>query len=508
MLSGRYVWSRNPAPPGLNGVAEASAVRAPSPEATPGTGAAAPGSPGPGAYPATLALALLAFHRHVGPIFKGTEAKYGKFADLHAVLEVVTTPLLDQGLLLTQTLEERGGCASQPGAGASAHPFGSPVAGSPSDGAGIASGGQSLLRTQLLHAPSGESISSVVPLPTLNGMLGRLHDLRVLAIEQFPLDLDLAALGAVPFVLPAKPAAVPTASPQGGAPQPGTAQPKPTQAMPQRQPGLRLDDQIKGLQSLLQSLGTTTNPLHSIGAAITYLRRYQILALLSLAAEDNDGNLGKEAQEVGHRPTGPIPMPQGAGLSLVGRPAIAASTSPTQAPIGPQPPAIGAADAPGPPQPRHQGNRGRRLTRPVGATPSPGAATATVLADVPATPVHPAAREPTPAQTAVAPAPPEKTSTGSQAGPSGLGPQAAAMPPFDLAELGDGEVQALIAEIRTLPPSAIPQLVQAFRMEFGLPAEAMVSDYIRTSGHAAFIREQIASLGGGHHPGNGKGEQA
>ena len=82
------------------------------------------------------------------------------------------------------------------------------------------------------------------------------------------------------------------------------------------------------------------------------------------------------------------------------------------------------------------------------------------------------------------------------------------MPPFDRAELGDGAVQALIAEIRTLPASAIPQLVQAFRLQFGLPAEAMVSDYIRTSGHAAFIRAQIASLGGCHHPGNGKGEQS
>ena len=107
-MSGRV----NPALPGPNGVAEAAAV----------------GSPGPGAYPATLALALLAFHRHVGPIFKGTEAKYGKFADLHAVLEVVTTPLLDQGLLLTQTLEEKGGCATKAPAGASAHPFGSPIA--------------------------------------------------------------------------------------------------------------------------------------------------------------------------------------------------------------------------------------------------------------------------------------------------------------------------------------------------------------------------------------------
>ena len=494
-MSGRV----NPAPPGLNGVAEASAVRAVAPTPSP-----SPEPPAPGSYPATLALALLAFHRHVGPIFKGTEAKYGKFADLHAVLEVVTTPLLDQGLLLTQTLDEKGGCASQMPAGASAHPFGSPVAGSPSDGAGIASGGQSLLRTQLLHAPSGESISSVVPLPTLNGMLGRLHELRVLTLEQFPLDLDLAAQGAVPFVVPAKPAAVPTASPQGVGPQAGTAQPKTNQAMPQRQPGLRLDDQIKGLQSLLQSLGTTTNPLHSIGAAITYLRRYQILALLSLAAEDNDGHLGKEAQEVGQRPLGPIPMPQGAGLSLVGRPASAVVPSPVQTPHDPIPQGNGGATGPGPAPVRQQGGRGRRLNRPVVATPSHGAATATVDDSAIAIPVDSAAREPTPAQAAVAAAPPAKAPASSEAGDFGPLPQAA-MPPFDLAELGDGAVQALIAEIRTLPPSAIPQLVQAFRLEFGLPAEAMVSDYIRTSGHAAFIREQIASLGGGLTSGGGPG---
>lgn len=473
----------NPAPPGLNGVAEAAAV----------------GSPVPGAYPATLALALLAFHRHVGPIFKGTEAKYGKFADLHAVLEVVTTPLLDQGLLLTQTLEEKGGSASQAPAGASAHPFGSPVAGSPADGGHTF--GQSLLRTQLLHAPSGESISSVVPLPTLNGMLGRLHDLRVLALEQFPMDLDLAAQGAVPFVLPPKPAA-------GGAPgQAGSSQGPcqgPMAPAVQRQPGLRLDDQIKGLHAILHSLGTTTNPLHSIGAAITYLRRYQILALLSLAAEDTDGHLGKEAQEVGHRPTGPIPIPQGAGLSLVGRPAIAAGTSPTQAAAVPIAQANGSSPAVMPDAPRQQGARGRRLSRPVRTTPSPGAAMATVLEPVPATPLDPAAREPTPAEPAVAAAPPEKTPTGTQAGAPGPLPQAA-LPPFDLAELGDGAVQALIAEIRTLPPAAIPQLVQAFRLQFGLPAEAMVSDYIRTSGHAAFIREQIASLGGGLSSGGGPG---
>ncbi len=491
-MSGRV----NPAPPGLNGVAEAAAVRAVAPEPSP-----SPEPPAPVSYPATLALALLAFHRHVGPIFKGTEAKYGKFADLHAVLEVVTTPLLDQGLLLTQTLEEKGGCASQTPAPAGAHPFGSPAAGSTANGGDAC--GQSLLRTQLLHAPSGEAISSVVPLPTLNGMLGRLHELRVLAIEQFPLDLDLAALGAVPFVLPPR-------HPTGAAPaQPGSSQGPgtgPMAAAVPRQPGLRLDDQIRGLQSLLQSLGTTTNPLHSIGAAITYLRRYQILALLSLAAEDTDGHLGKEAQEVGHRPMGPMPT----GLSLVGRPAIAASSSPTQAAAFAMAQANGSTAAAMPDAPRQQGARGRRLSRAVGTTPPHRAGTPSVLADVPAAPVGPAAREPTPAQTAAAAVPGAKSTAEAGNGASGLGPQPAAMAPFDLAELGDGAVQALIGEIRTLPSAAIPQLVQAFRLQFGLPAEAMVSDYIRTSGHAAFIREQIASLGGGYQPGNGndKGEQA
>ncbi len=491
-MSGRV----NPAPPGLNGVAEAAVVRAPAAEAT-------PGSPGPGAYPATLALALLAFHRHVGPIFKGTEAKYGKFADLHAVLEVVTTPLLDQGLLLTQTLEEKGGCASQTPAPAGAHPFGSPAAAYTAAGGAMDSGGQSLLRTQLLHAPSGQAISSLVPIPTLNGMLGRLHELRLLAIEQFPLDLDLAALGAGPFVLPAKPPVGALAPQQGASQGPG---PGPMTPALSRQPGLRLDDQIRGLQSLLQSLGTTTNPLHSIGAAITYLRRYQILALLSLAAEDTDGHLGKEAQEVGHRPMGPMPT----GLSLVGRPAIAASSSPTQAAAFAMAQANGSTAAAMPDAPRQQGARGRRLSRAVGTTPPHRAGTPSVLADVPAAPVGPAAREPTPAQTAAAAVPGAKSTAEAGNGASGLGPQPAAMAPFDLAELGDGAVQALIGEIRTLPSAAIPQLVQAFRLQFGLPAEAMVSDYIRTSGHAAFIREQIASLGGGYQPGNGndKGEQA
>ena len=102
----------------------------------PSSSPAAPAAPPPAteqpAYPATLALSLLAFHRHVGPIFKGTDAKYGKFADLLTVLDAVTPPLLEQGLVLTQTL----------------------LAGP---------GDVTLLRTQLLHAPSGQELTSIWP---------------------------------------------------------------------------------------------------------------------------------------------------------------------------------------------------------------------------------------------------------------------------------------------------------------------------------------------------------
>ena len=116
-------------------------------------------------YPASLPLALLAFHRHVGPIRKQSEAKYGAFADLRTVLETITPSLLDQGLVLTQTLE--------PGAE-----------------------GSCLLHTTLSHAPSGERISSSCPIPTLEGLLEWVHALRSQVLQHFPLDLPLAAVGA------------------------------------------------------------------------------------------------------------------------------------------------------------------------------------------------------------------------------------------------------------------------------------------------------------------------
>lgn len=56
------------------------------------------------------------------------------------------------------------------------------------------------------------------------------------------------------------------------------------------------------------------------------------------------------------------------------------------------------------------------------------------------------------------------------------------------------EVQQLIAQIRSLPTETIPQLVTAFRQQFQLPVSALVSDYIRTWEHAAFIRQQVALL--------------
>ena len=122
-------------------------------------------------YPVSLPLALLAFHRHVSPIRKQSEAKYGAFADLRTVLETITPSLLDQGLVLTQTLA--------PGAE-----------------------GSCLLHTTLSHAPSGERLTSSCPIPTLEGLLEWVHALRSQVLQHFPLDLPLAAIGALPPVIP------------------------------------------------------------------------------------------------------------------------------------------------------------------------------------------------------------------------------------------------------------------------------------------------------------------
>ena len=182
-------------------------------------------------YPESLELALLAFHRTIGPIRKSSEAKYGKFADLNTVLEAVTPVLAEQGLLLTQSIAD-------------------------SD-----SHGSCLLITRLVHAPSGEEVSSSCPIPTLQELLDRVHQLRSEVLNRYPLDLQLAAIGALPPLLPPR-----NLEPTAELPPP-----------PLRQPGLRMEDQLKGLYTLLGQLGTTTNPLHGFGGIITYLRRYQVL---------------------------------------------------------------------------------------------------------------------------------------------------------------------------------------------------------------------------------------
>jgi len=114
-----------------------------------------------------ITTALAEFIQEVGPIIKGSQAQYGKYADLSTVLNVIRPILSKHGLVIIQ-------------------PF----------------AGQTL-ETKLLHT-SGESISSSVEL----------------------------------------------VRPDYG----------------------------------------SNNPLHKWGAAVTYQRRYAILALLGLATEDDDGD--------------------------------------------------------------------------------------------------------------------------------------------------------------------------------------------------------------------------
>ena len=413
-------------------------------------------------YPATLPLALLAFHRHVGPIFKGTDAKYGKFADLRTVLDAVTPPLLEQGLVLTQTL--------------TAGPLGAGPTGADPLGAGAVT----LLRTQLLHAPSGQELSSDLALPTLDTLLARLHDLRLAALNGFPFDLQLAAAGSIPLVLPPKSPAPAAAAPEAngnsvpgslthGAMPPGAMPPGalPPGASHQRQPGLRLDDQIKGFYGLQQSLGTTSNPLHSIGGAVTYFRRYAILAILSLAAEDNDGadygDNDERQSQPRSRSRNQVAGPQVAGPQVAG-PQVA----------GPQTASSSQASAPKPSPARNRRtvNTAAQSAGPQTAgpqtAPEPGASEPVAPEPVPpgAVPPEPVAPEP------VAP---------------GAGAAAAV-------ELSPTEIQGLINSIRALPNEQIPSLVNVFREQFQLPVAALVSDYIRTREHAAFIEQRIQQL--------------
>jgi hypothetical protein len=423
----------------------------------PSSSPAAPAAPPPAteqpAYPATLALSLLAFHRRVGPIFKGTDAKYGKFADLRTVLDAVTPPLLEQGLVLTQTL----------------------LAG-PADA--------TLLRTQLLHAPSGQELSSDLALPTLDTLLARLHDLRLAALSGFSFDLQLAAAGTLPPVLPPKPtppvANAPEANgngtPPANAEKPLLPPPSPCGPAAARQPGLRLDDQIKGFYGTLQSLGTTTNPLHSIGGAVTYFRRYAILAILSLAAEDNDGADYGDPEDR---------QPQDGRAAARGRSRNLSAA--VQAPAA-QAAGLQAAPANQAPSPRPASTRGRRST-PAAEQLAPPAQTQAE------TPQPPAAA---PAAPAAAPAP-QTTEPPAQAAAQAPTPSVVAAPAtpttaHQAAELTPAEIQGLIGSIRSLPNESIPPLIAAFRQHFGLPEAALVSDYIRTRDHAAFIAQRVQEL--------------
>jgi hypothetical protein len=381
----------------------------------PAANAAAAG--GRGDYPQSLSLSLLAFHRTIGPIRKQSDAKYGKFADLNTVLEAVTPALLEQGLVLTQVLDR-------------------------------VDDDQQLLVTRLEHAPTGEALSSTCPIPTFDQLLQRHHELRQAALSTFPLDLQLAAIGALPPVLQPRTTAPQVAPQAAGATQAAELPPPPP-----RQPGLRLDDQLKGLYTLLGQLGTTTNPLHALGGTITYLRRYQILAILSLAPTDDDG------QALGGSHADQRPQP------------------PTQQPAEP---------------PANSRTRTRRTAAPKPQpTPPPPAAG---NADQPQAPQQPAAepqpQQPAPEQPA---APPQAAEPADQSTPPPQPPAAQGNGSGDQA-LTPAEVQQLIALIRTLPTESIPSLVGAFRQQFQLPAAALVSDYIKTHAHAVFIRQQVDAL--------------
>jgi hypothetical protein len=52
------------------------------------------------------------------------------------------------------------------------------------------------------------------------------------------------------------------------------------------------------------------NPVQALGSVITYLRRYSLLALLGLAADDDDGNMG-QAETARREPARQIKAPQG-----------------------------------------------------------------------------------------------------------------------------------------------------------------------------------------------------
>ena len=376
--------------------------------------------PVPEHAPCSIHIALLQFHSLVGPIFKGSQAKYGKFADLSTVLEAITPPLLQAGLVLTQTLTP-----------------------SQEDGA------QQLITT-LTHAGSSQQLSSTVPIPCLDQLLARHHQLRLEVLQRHPLDLDLAANAQLPLGLPLL-----TQQLSGAAAADALAAPVAAAPMPQRPPGLRLDDQLKAIGGLLALLGLNNNPLHAIGGVVTYLRRYAILSLLCLATEDGDGSeqavtaSGNNSASAGqhHRPQ-PAQMPAAAAAPASGRSRSrrsstaatpASASSPTAAPAAEQAaslaPPLAAALA-------------------AEAASSPGPAAQPVLAE--------------------------------------LENPAAAAAPAAANQLTPAEIQQLITEIRTLPNEKVSQLVETFRQHFQLPTGVLISYYLSNQEHLSYCRSFIA----------------
>lgn len=123
------------------------------------------------------------------------------------------------------------------------------------------------------------------------------------------------------------------------------------------------------------------NALHAFGAATTYLRRYALLAILNLAAEDDDGDSFDQEQKV---------------VAKSGTGTHKRSPASSVAPLSPNP-----------------GN------------------------------------------------------------------------------LGTTEKQKLLNQVQGLGPDLVPQLAEAFRNRFNLPADVSVSDYIKTKAHADFISDWI-----------------
>ena len=387
----------------------------------------------------SIHTALLQFHRQVGPIFKGSQAKYGKFADLSTVLEAITPPLLEAGLVLTQTI-------------------------TPSED----DGGQ-LLITTLTHAASGQQLCSRLPIPCLDQLLARHHQLRLEVLQRHPLDLDLAANAQLPLTLPRLPQpAAGAAAAENASPPEATAFPLPAaqSAPPQRPPGLRLDDQLKGIGGLLALLGLNSNPLHAIGGVVTYLRRYAILSLLCLATEDGDG-------------AEPAASSGSTGSAQAARPQPAPSPSPS--------PATATAPA--------TTSRSRRSRSSSSSTSGSNGTSSASAAAAGADPPAPALA---PAPTAAEQGSPVRAAAPQPASPKPDSPQAeaataTAATAASTNQLTPAEIQQLIADIRTLPNEKVAQLVESFRQHFQLPAGVLISDYLSSHEHLGFCRSFIAA---------------